>query len=134
MTLRNLDSGQIFSAESSGDGVFRILNLPPGRYGLHAEREGFQPVEQTDIVLNAGDVFAGEFALQPVPAGLPRPTPQEPPSQPPYRTLRRPISGLSPSAVRLLQVIPPRDRVFTPLPDRWKFDWPDYKRYGPPQG
>jgi len=21
--------------------------------------------------------------------------------------------------------------VFTPLPDRWKFDWPDYQRYGP---
>jgi hypothetical protein len=21
--------------------------------------------------------------------------------------------------------------VFTPLPDRWKYDWPDYRRYGP---
>ena len=29
------------------------------------------------------------------------------------------------------QIIPPRDRVFTPVPDRWKLDWPDYQRYGP---
>jgi hypothetical protein len=129
VTLRNLDSGQMLSAVSSGDGVFRILNLPPGRYTLRALRDGFQPLERTGIVLNAGDVFAGEFTLQPVGAP-PRPAPPEPAPQPSYRTLPQPPPDGLPEVLPP-QIIPPRERVFTPLPDRWKFDWPDYRRYGP---
>jgi Carboxypeptidase regulatory-like domain len=129
VTLRNLGSGQLVSAVSSGDGVFRILNLPPGRYALQAGRDGFQPAERTGIVLNAGDVFAGEFTLQAIPAP-PRPPPPEPPPQPPYRTLPQPPPEGLPEVLPP-QIIPPRERVFTPLPDRWKLDWPDYHRYGP---
>jgi hypothetical protein len=129
VTLRNLDSGQTISAVSSGDGVFRILNLPSGRYALRAGRDGFQPVDRTGIVLSAGDVFAGEFTLQRIPVP-PRPAPPEPPPQPPYRTLPEPLPEGLPQILPS-QIIPPRERVFTPLPDRWRFDWPDYQRYGP---
>ncbi|HLW75809.1 MAG TPA: carboxypeptidase-like regulatory domain-containing protein, partial [Bryobacteraceae bacterium] len=129
VTFLNLESGQMVSAVSSGDGVFRILNLPPGRYALQAERDGFQSVQQTGIVLNAGDVFAADFTLQPVPA-VPRPAPPEPPQQPSYRILPAPPPEGLPDVLPP-QIIPPRERVFTPVPDRWKFDWPDYQRYGP---
>jgi hypothetical protein len=129
VSMRNLDTGQTLSVSSSGDGVFRILNLPPGRYSLRAERDGFQPLERSGIVLNAGEIFAAEFALAPVPAP-PRPVLPEPPLEPPYRTLpAAPPEGLP--EILPPQIIPPRERVFTPVPDRWKFDWPDYHRYGP---
>jgi hypothetical protein len=78
ITLRNLDTGQTISAASSGDGVFRILNLPPGRYSLRAERDGFQSLERSGIVLNAGEIFAAEFAMLTAPVP-PRPAVPEPP-------------------------------------------------------
>jgi len=127
--MRNLDTGQTISVSSSGDGVFRILNLLPGRYSLRAERDGFQPIDRSGFVLNAGEVFAAEFAMLSVPAP-PKPELPEPPLEPPYRNLpAAPPEGLP--EILPPQIIPPRERVFTPVPDRWKFDWPDYHRYGP---
>jgi len=80
-------------------------------------------------VLNAGEIFAAEFTMQAVPAP-PKPALPEPPREPPYRTLpAAPPEGLP--EVLPPQIIPPRERIFTPVPDRWKFDWPDYHRYGP---
>ena len=129
VSMRNLDTGETLSVSSSGDGVFRILNLPPGRYSLRAERDGFQPLDRSGIVLNAGEIFAAEFTMQAVPAP-PKPALPEPPREPPYRTLpAAPPEGLP--EVLPPQIIPPRERIFTPVPDRWKFDWPDYHRYGP---
>ena len=129
VTLRNLENEQTVSTTTSGDGVFRFLNLPPGRYALQAELDGFQRIDQTVVVLSGVDTLAVELTMTPVPAP-PRPAPPEPPPQPPYRTLPQPPPEGLPDVLPP-QIIPPRDRVFTPLPDRWKFDWPDYQRYGP---
>jgi len=130
VTLRNFENSQTVSTTTSGDGVFRFLNLPPGRYALQAALDGFQRVEQTVVVLNV-DTLAVELTMTPVPVA-PRPAPTEPP-QPPYRTLPQPPPEGLPEVLPP-QDIPPRDRVFTPLPNRWKFDWPDYQRYGPVDG
>jgi len=128
ITLRSLGAEQSVSTTSSGDGVFRFLNLVPGRYALQAGLDGFQRIDQTVVVLNGVDTLAVELTMTPVPAPT-RPAPSEPPPQPPYRTLPGPApEGQTESPP---PEIPPRDRVFTPLPDRWKFDWPDYQRYGP---
>ena len=127
ITLRNLQNEQSVSATTSGDGVFRILNLPPGRYALRAELDGFQRIDQTVVVLNG--VLAVELTMTPVPAP-PRPAPPEPPPGEPYRILPAPPPEGLPEVLPA-QIIPPREGVFTPLPDRWKFDWPDYQRYGP---
>jgi len=129
ITLRNLENAQIVSAITTGDGVFRVLNLAPGRYALQASLDGFQRIDQTVVVLVGIDVLAVELTMTPLPAA-PRPPPPEPPAQPPYRTLPQPPPEGLPDVLPP-QVIPPRERVFTPLPDRWKFDWPDYQRYGP---
>src|SRR6266404_3558385 len=37
VTLRNAQSGQVFSATTSAEGVFRIFPLPPGHYQLRVE-------------------------------------------------------------------------------------------------
>jgi len=129
VTLRNLENGQAFATTTSGDGVFRFLNLPPGRYTLQAVLDGFQGVDRTFTVLTGVDTFALELTMTAVPAA-PRPVPPEPPPQPPYRTLPQPPAEGLPEILPP-QIIPPRDRVFTPLPNRWKLDWPDYHRYGP---
>lgn len=112
-----------------GDGVFRFLNLTPGRYTLQATLDGFQRIDRTFTVLSGVDTFALELIMTPVPAA-PHPVPPEAPPQPPYRTLPQPPPEGLPEVLPP-QIIPPRGRVFTPLPNRWKFDWPDYKRYGP---
>jgi hypothetical protein len=127
ITLQNLGNEQSVSTTTSGDGVFRFLNLPPGRYALQAVVDGFQRIDQTVVVV--GEVLSVELTMAPVPAP-PRPAPPEPAPQPPYRTLPEPPAEGFPDVLPP-QIIPPRARVFTPLPDRWKLDWPDYQRYGP---
>ncbi|MBZ5674773.1 MAG: carboxypeptidase-like regulatory domain-containing protein [Acidobacteriia bacterium] len=129
VTLRNLGNEQTFSTMTLGDGVFRFLNLTPGRYTLQATLDGFQRIDRTFTVLSGVDTFALELIMTPVPAA-PHPVPPEAPPQPPYRTLPQPPPEGLPEVLPP-QIIPPRGRVFTPLPNRWKFDWPDYKRYGP---
>ena len=109
--------------------MFRFLNLVPGRYALQASLDGFQRVDQNVVVLSGVDTLAVELTMTPVPVA-PRPAPPEPPPQPSYRSLPQPPPEGLPEVLPP-QIIPPRDQVFTPLPDRWKFDWPDYHRYGP---
>src|ERR1051325_9383800 len=41
--------------ESSGEGYFTVVLLPPGTYTITARRTGFAPVEVREIVLNVGD-------------------------------------------------------------------------------
>src|SRR5438094_36582 len=43
LTLRNLQSAQTFMATSSAEGIFRLFPLPPGKYELHAEAQGYAP-------------------------------------------------------------------------------------------
>ncbi len=41
LTLRNVESGVVRTAVSEGDGTYRLPGLPPGRYELAAELQGF---------------------------------------------------------------------------------------------
>jgi len=127
VTLRSLENEQTVSTATSGDGVLRLLNLPPGRYALQVSLDGFQRIDQTVVI--STDTLALELTMTRVPAP-PRPSLPEPPPQPPYRTLPSPppegLLDVLPS-----QIIAPRERVFTAVPNRWKIDWPDYQRYRP---
>ena len=129
ITLRNLDNEQTVSTATSGDGVFRFLNVPPGRYALQAVLDGFQRVDQSVVIQPGVDTLAVELTMTPVPVA-PRPAPPELPPQPPYRTLPQPPPEGLPEVLPP-QIIPPSDRVFTPVTNRWNMDWPDYHRYGP---
>ena len=127
--LRNATSGQNFEARTTGDGVFRILNLPAGEYELTANLEGFDPQRRTGNPLFAGDVLAFDITLMPIPRER-RPGPETPP---PATSRTIPDSARAEPAVQPFptEPLPPEEKVFTPIPNRWKYDWPEYRRYGP---
>jgi len=142
--LQDLSKGKSFPTTTTGDGVFRFLNLKPGRYQVKASREGFEPFAQGDIQLKPGDVFALEFkmkvtstgaegireiprdpALGPKPAG---PPPEVTPSSP-YRTLPQEPPPAATGEPRPLEPLPSDDKVFNVMPNRWAYEFPDYRRY-----
>ena len=54
LTLRNVDSGVVRMAVSEGNGAYRLPGLPPGRYQLIAELQGFANEEITDVTITIG--------------------------------------------------------------------------------
>jgi hypothetical protein len=130
--LRNRSTGVVVDTTTTGDGVFRLVNLAAGSYELRAELEGFEPYDGADIQLKAGDVVAIGATLKPVTLATPE-TPQPSlPAPEPYRTLPDLTTPAPATEAKPTEPLPPEDKVFTPLPNRWKYDWPDYRRYGPP--
>jgi Carboxypeptidase regulatory-like domain len=129
--LRNRSTGVVVDTLTTGDGVFRFVNLAAGSYELRAELEGFESYNGPDIQLKAGDVVAIGATLKPVastPPEIPRP---DNPSAETYRNLPEATTAEAAAEAKPTEPLPPEDKVFTPLPNRWKYDWPDYRRYGP---
>jgi Carboxypeptidase regulatory-like domain/TonB dependent receptor-like, beta-barrel len=54
VTLRNVDSGITRTSVTEVDGQYRIPGLPPGRYELRVELEGFAPIDVKDLTLTIG--------------------------------------------------------------------------------
>ncbi len=54
LTLRNVESGVVRTAVSDVDGTYRLPGLPPGRYALNAELQGFANTDITDITITIG--------------------------------------------------------------------------------
>jgi len=142
--LQELSNGKSFPTTTTGDGAFRLLNLKPGRYQVKATREGFQPFAQGDINLAPGDVFALEFKMKTIATGregmreVPRqpglgPAPPAPPVEiaptSPYRTLPQEAPPLTGSEGGPLAPLAPNDKVFNAVPNRWGYQFPDYRRY-----
>ena len=69
VVLQNLSNGRSLQTSTTGDGVFRFLNLAPGRYQVKATRDDFEPFARGEIELVAGAVFPLEFTMKAVPAG-----------------------------------------------------------------
>src|SRR5258708_10277434 len=63
--IRNLQTGQVSSTFASGEGVFRLLLLPPGGYELRAEPEGYEGLTISSLALNANEVVTLEIRLVP---------------------------------------------------------------------
>jgi hypothetical protein len=130
VTVQSLDTNQAVVAHTSGDGVFRVLNLQPGRYSVRAVLDGFRPFERDNLVIHAGELIdlSATLSLTSAPE---RKTIPDVDTGPSYRTLPKTPEGIElPPAPPL----PPDDKTYTRFPDRWKFDWPDYRRYGPLTG
>ncbi|MGH6690767.1 MAG: carboxypeptidase regulatory-like domain-containing protein, partial [Gammaproteobacteria bacterium] len=64
LTLRNVETGFIRTVVTETDGRYRLGGLPPGRYELRTELQGFAPVEVTDITLTIGLEIARNLTLQ----------------------------------------------------------------------
>jgi hypothetical protein len=142
VTLRNLQSGQLFSAATSGEGVFRIFPLPPGHYRLSVEAKDFATFVVPELALQANEVVTLEISLVTSVAGearsrlprLPELGPalstETPTSFGTYREFRHRldsdhsyIENLSPDT------LPPVADVYNTVPNRWALEQPDYRRY-----
>jgi len=129
--LRNRATNVAVDGATTGDGVFRFVNLTPGGYELRAELEGFEPFYRDEIQVKAGDAIAVEATLKSIPIA-PRKTPPGVTSAPPDRTVPMPDAVDTTAEAKPAEPLPSDDKVFVAMPNRWKYDWPAYRRYGPP--
>jgi len=127
--LLGLSGGAGRETSSSGDGVFRITGLRPGRYEMRVELDRFEPIRR-EFELKAGDAVAFEAVLKPIPVEAP--TRETPAPADGYRSVPETDAADGAVAARPTEPLPPADKVFTPMPARWKYDWPDYRRYNVP--
>ncbi|MGC2284297.1 MAG: carboxypeptidase regulatory-like domain-containing protein [Candidatus Acidiferrum sp.] len=142
LILRNLQTGQIVRANSSAEGVFRILLLVPGRYEFRAEAEGYAPFAIPDLALNANEVTTLEISLvstssEEFRSRLPR-LPELGPALPPgsssslgsYREFRHRLDSDPKYIVELApEYLPPVADIYNVVPNRWALNQPDYRRY-----
>ena len=146
LSLRNLQTAQVLRAFSSGEGLFRILLLPPGHYEFRVEADGYATFAIPDLPLNANEVVTLELSLNAaasaesrsrlprLPQLRPAPPPEASPSPGSYRELRHRLDS-DPSYVARLapEYLPPLADVYDAVPNRWALRQPDYRRY-PQQG
>ena len=142
LTLRNLQTGQIVRANSSAEGVYRILLLSPGRYEFRFEAEGYAPFVVPELVLNANEVTTLEISLVRTSSAefrsrlprLPELGPAVPPGSSPalggYRELRHRLDS-DPKYIAELapEYLPPVADIYNVVPNRWALNQPDYRRY-----
>src|SRR5207248_6285648 len=55
VTVTNQDSGTFREAESGNDGAWFMAALPPGRYQVAAQLEGFKKFIRRDIMIAVGN-------------------------------------------------------------------------------
>ena len=142
VSLRNLESGKVFNATSSAEGVFRLFPLPPGKYELRAEAQNYAAVSLADLTLQPNEVVTLEISLASSGSAgtnsrLPR-LPDLGPRSPAaaaipagsYRELRHRLDS-DPSYVENTssEMLPPVADVYNAVPNRWAFEQPDYRRY-----
>jgi len=142
LTLRNLQTGLLVRAETSGEGVFRVLLILPGHYELRVEAENYAPFVYPDLTLNANEVVTLDISLVSKASvefrsRLPRlpelgpAAPLEPlPAMGTYRELRHRLDS-DPNYIAELapDTLPPVGDVYNLLPNRWALEQPDYRRY-----
>jgi len=142
--IRNVQTGQVNTTVATGEGVFRLLLLPPGGYELQAGAEGFESLTIASLSLNANEVVTLEIRL--VPNGVAEARsrlPRQPELGPPlpaeaaamtgsYREFRHRLDS-DPNYILELSpdVLPPISDVFNVVPNRWALEQPDYRRYRP---
>jgi hypothetical protein len=142
LSLRNIDSGQLFTGTTSGEGVFRVFPLPPGRYQLRVEAKDYAPFVLSDLTLQANEVLTLEISLMTAAAvearsRLPR-LPELGPalsaeggiSFGTYREFRHRLDS-DPAYIENISpdTLPPIADVYNTVPNRWALEQPDYRRY-----
>jgi hypothetical protein len=113
---------------TSGDGIFRIIDVAPGEYSLEISREGYTSQTQRGLRVSASELVSVDLKMSGAGARTPpaatQPIDPGPPT--PYGTVVRP--GPDPEATATPLV--PGDKVFLPVPDRWNLNLPEWDRYG----
>jgi len=139
IVLRHQSTGNQITIAATGDGVFRLADLAPGIYRITVSKEGFLTGDPLDITLTTGGITVVEITLRAVPPdenglrsiprafGDPLPPLPEEADLGPYRELpaMTPAGPPPPPPVPMAE----ESKVFTPVPNRWQYEFPKYRRY-----
>ena len=60
----NIDQGFQRSTLTNDDGIYTVSILPPGKYTVKAEREGFSPYEVREVILNVNAYIKLDISLK----------------------------------------------------------------------
>jgi hypothetical protein len=127
-------TGAAFSSSTitSGDGIFRILKVPPGKYQLLLAPKGATALQRPAVEMHAGEVLSIEVHI-PVaekgPVSVLGQTPADLLGDRDYTELsRRPDANGAIVAPPIENVLPD-STYFQPRPDRWNTAMPNYHRY-----
>ena len=63
ITVRNAESGVTRTIVTEADGRYRLGGIPPGRYNLTADLQGFATVEVQDVTLTLGLEYPRDFTM-----------------------------------------------------------------------
>jgi hypothetical protein len=63
LTLTNLDTSAKLRAQTDSAGAYEFLNLPPGRYGLEAEKTGFQRLTRQPLIIEVNSGLRIDLTL-----------------------------------------------------------------------
>lgn len=64
VAITNKQTGKVFTAVTGPDGVYRVLDLEPGRYAVKFELSGFSPSEVPDVNLLLGKTLSVDSSLR----------------------------------------------------------------------
>ncbi len=64
VSLRNVDTNQVYKTSSNSIGLYVLTNIPPGNYEFTAESQGFARYAQTGIVLRVAQVATIDVTLK----------------------------------------------------------------------
>ncbi len=82
VSYRNLQTGAENGVLTNAQGLYAISALPPGKYSLRADAQGFTPKERAEVELTVGGRVEINFALEPAAtAAVPPPTTAATPSR-----------------------------------------------------
>ncbi|HTM24335.1 MAG TPA: carboxypeptidase-like regulatory domain-containing protein [Vicinamibacterales bacterium] len=115
---------EVSRATTTGDGVFRFTDLAPGDYALAIARSGFSPLTQSGLHVTASALVTVELKLVPMARDEGKPIEPGPPT--PYGTVVRPKPDFNAAQTPL----PPGEKIYLPVPDRWNLPLPEWDRYG----
>src|SRR5205814_4780391 len=62
--VSNVETGAKLSTQTNEEGLYRLTNIPPGRYRLVLEKHGFRTMIKPGIELRVQDIFALNFEMQ----------------------------------------------------------------------
>jgi hypothetical protein len=131
--------GNGVQSQSGADGIFRVLDVPPGKYQITVQMAGFEKLTQKEVVLNPDEALMIVVTLHPTgtdPDAAARATPEMPATAPvaaqpvngDYRELtRRPVEDIRETLFS--PEVFPDDRVMSPEPDRWDTTMPTWPRW-----
>ena len=125
-------AGMVAPVLTSGDGIFRLLRVPPGVYQMTLTARDGAAVERQGVEIHAGEVLSIEMHVPVAEKGPVSVLGQNPANvleEANYKELsRRPDADGALVAAPVENILPDA-AYFQPRPDRWNTAMPNYHRY-----